>query len=260
VTVTISPQPIPLIAVLIRLGFTEVRAELWSRFVDEAVKILDQAAQELRRADVWTAFGKKRGALSKPKVRKKTAVVARLPIEDAITAELGHIARRLRAALPSGHFLRLQEVVFGTEHLIESETRTGRYSRKVDFFIYSQIGEAPPELAIEAKPLRSVADISGRYLGADGIGCFFSADSVYTEQALAGMLAYTINVETRSHLDEIRQAMTNFLPEPLTMEHVALPSQAFPILCSRHDRRALSLGPVAIVHLEMLFAPDVTPI
>jgi hypothetical protein len=187
-------------------------------------------------------------------------VTVRAPIEDAITAELGHIARRLRAALPSEHFLRLQEAAFETEHLIECSTRTGRHSRKVDFFIYAQVGERPPELAIEAKPLLSSADIVGRYFAEEGIGCFLAADSVYTHQTVAGMLAYTINSDARSCHDDIRAAMSSLIPAPLAFQSVTLPLKEAPILCSRHDRTTLQLDPVSIVHLEMLFEPEQMPL
>lgn len=184
----------------------------------------------------------------------------RVPIEDALTAELGQITRHLRAALPSGHFLRLNEVAFETEHLLESETRTGRHSRKVDFFIYAQAGRAAPELAIEAKPILGAADVRGRYLAEEGIGCFFSTDTPYTQQALAGMLAYTVNIAGQSHRTEIRAAVSALAPVPLSLHDISL--SAFgtdAVLCSRHERSALSLDPVAIVHLEMLFQPETTP-
>lgn len=259
-TVTTAPMPASLSDLLISYGFSEVKAELWARFVGEAVAVLEQAAAELRTTEAWEAFGQKRGALSKPRTRKRAAVVERIPIEDAITAELGHIARQLRAALPSGHFLRLQEAAFETEHLVESSARTGRYSRKVDFFIYAQVGDVPPELAIEAKPLLATTDITGRYLADEGIGCFFSEDSVYTQQTVAAMLAYTINGDARPHYNDIGTAMAGFIPTPLAVQPVALPPTTVPVLCSRHDRSTFQLDPVAIIHLEMLFAPDQNPL
>ena len=41
---------------------------------------------------------------------------------------------------------------------MQSETRAGRHSRKVDFFVYAASGIEEPEFAIEAKPLKSKAD------------------------------------------------------------------------------------------------------
>lgn len=249
------PEPVSLHDLLVSQGFSLVKAELWARFVGEVVAILEQAATELRDTEAWAAFRQKRGALSKPKARRRGAMPERVPIEDALTAELGHIARRLRAALPSGHFLRLQEAAFETEHLVECETRTGRYSRKVDFFIYAQIGEAPPELAIEAKPLLAAADISSRYLAEEGIGCCLTADSVYTHQAVAGMLGYSINGEARSHAGDIQAAIAGFVPAPLASHPITLPIGRGPVLCSTHDRSDVQLDPVAILHFEILFEP-----
>ena len=59
---------------------------------------------------------------------------------------------------------------------MQSETAAGRHSRKVDFFVYAASGIEEPEFAIEAKPLKSKADISNRYFGDEGIGCFFATN------------------------------------------------------------------------------------
>jgi len=250
----------PLADALVAYGFTPVGAELWSRFVDEVCLILDGAAAELRSPEAWAAFSSKRGALSVPKVRGRRKATVQTPLEDAITAELGHIARRLRAAVPAGHFLRQHEVAFATEHLVESATRTGRHSRKVDFFIYAQTDEIAPELAIEAKPLLTTGDIASRYLAEEGIGCFFAMDTAYTDQPLAGMLAYTIDALSGSRGAGIRSGVEAMTPTPLTSELVAIAGSVQGRLCSRHDRSALSLGPVAIIHLEMTFAPVEEPV
>jgi len=260
VTTEANQRPVSLFDLLVSFGFAEVKAELWARFVGEAIVVLEQAAEELRMTESWEVFGQKRGALSKPRTRKHSSAIERVPIEDAITAELGHIARRLRAALPRGHFLRLQEAVFETEHLVESSTRTGRHSRKVDFFIYSQVGEVPPELAIEAKPLLTSADIAGRYLAEEGIGCFLAADSAYTKQSVAAMLAYTMNGDANPYREDVGVAIAEFTPKPLAFQFVTLPPRSSPVLCSRHDRSLAQLDPVAIVHLEMLFEPEQKPL
>lgn len=240
---------------LVGYGYTPVRAELWSRLVEEICVILDSAAAELRTPAAWTAFSQKRGSFGVTKVKIRRKVTVQAPLEDAITAELGHIARRLRAALPAGHLLRVHEVAFATEHLVESNTRTGRHSRKVDFFIYAQTDGTSPELAIEAKPLQSPSDVESRYLAEEGIGCFFAPDTAYTDQPLAGMLAYTINGSGRSSGEDIRKGVAAMLPAPLAMELVAVSRSTPGSLCSRHDRSSITLDPVAILHLEMIFAP-----
>lgn len=248
---TSAHQQPSLFDLLITAGFSEVKAELWSRFVEATIRILDGAGDRLRQPDAWFAYTAKRGAISTPKRKGKTKI-ERVPIEDGITAELGHIARRLRLAVGLNDFLRQQEVVFETEYLIESTNRTGRYSRKVDFFIYSQVGPDSPELALEAKPLRSIKDIEGRYLAEEGIGCFFTADSVYTTQPLAGMIAYTTNEGSTSHLNDIKSALEGISPPP-PVSQFEMPPKLIVLLLSHHDRDALGLPPVAILHFEMIF-------
>ncbi len=253
---TPSPVVVPdLSEVLIGYGYSPVGAELWARFVEHAAQILSQAERELKTPQAWAAFGQKRGALGVPK-RKSGNTAVRRPLEDALTAELGHIARRLRAQLPLGHFLRVNEVAFATEHLIESETRTGRHSRKVDFFIYAQTGEEAPELAIEAKPIQAPGDIAGRYLAAEGLGCFLTEDSPYTRQSLAGMVAYTISDSATSHRPAIRAALLSGPDAALSVDDFQPLGGGQDLFCSRHPRTALSLSPIAVVHLEMWFAPE----
>ncbi len=240
--------------VLIDVGFSEVKAELWSRFVEATVQILDEAGDRLRQPDAWSTYIAKRGAVSTPRRKGKTKV-ERVPIEDGITAELGHIARRLRRAVGFDDFLRQQEVVFETEYLVESSNRTGRYSRKVDFFVYSQLSPNAPQFALEAKPLRAFADIGSRYLAEEGIGCFFTTDSVYTTQPIAGMIAYTTNAGLVSHLDDIKSEI-EILDRQVLVKHFGIPPKPIVLLLSKHNRTALSLPPIGIVHLEMLFPAE----
>ena len=85
-------------------GFTPVKAELWSEFVEHVLTILRAAADGLRRPKNWDAFKQKRGALRVPRLRKRRKVIERIPVEDAITSELAHFIRHIRRSLPAGHF------------------------------------------------------------------------------------------------------------------------------------------------------------
>lgn len=237
-------------------GFAPVKAELWSEFVQQVLVVLREAADELRRPENWKAFQQKRGALSVPRKSCRQGVSQRVPIEDAITSELGHLVRRLRRSLPVGHFLRLNEVEFRVEDQVPSESRAGRHSKKVDFFVCSSIGLEAPEFAIEAKPIAKEADIVDRYLAEDGIGCFFSTDSPYTRGPLGGMLAYTINGVARSWNTEVSEAVRVYVPKPLGIDATRVEGEPLPLMCSRHERSALSIDPIAIFHLEMIFAPE----
>lgn len=240
-------------------GFTPVKAELWAEFLVHVTAILRSAASELRDPERWAAFKLKRGALGTPRRHARRKVVERVPIEDAITSELNHIIRNLKRTLPKGHFLRLNEVEFHVEDLVASPDRAGRHSRRLDFFIFSATGVGKPELAIEAKPLVVEADIVRRYLADEGIGCFFTTDSPYTHAPLGGMLAYTLNRDGRSWNAEIRGAVIASVPPILGVAHAVIPGEPEPRTFSRHERLALELEPIAILHLEMLFEPDETP-
>ena len=239
-------------------GFTPVKAELWAEFVGHVMAMLKVAAAELRRPERWDAFKLKRGALGAPRRRARRKVVERMPIEDAITSELAHIVKQLRRALPKGHFLRLNEVEFHVESLVDSPTRAGRHSRKIDFLVYAASGVDEPELAIEAKPLISEADISGRYLAEEGIGCFFTTDSPYTAGPLGAMLAYSISGEGKSWKGEVRAAVSAYVPSPLETVDTLVAGEPEIITLSRHERLALQLEPIAILHLEMIFQPDLS--
>lgn len=237
-------------------GFTPVKAELWAEFVVHVTEILQSAANQLRRPENWEAFKQKRGALGTPRIRARRKVVERLPIEDAITSELGHIVRHLRRTVPRDHFLRLNEVEFHVEALVPSPSRAGRHSRKIDFLVYAAVGIDEPELAIEAKPIVAAADITGRYLADEGIGCFFTTDSPYTQAPLGAMLAYTLNHDGHSWKAAIRAAVNSYVPRVLSVEDARVTSDTELITVSRHERESLGLAPIAILHFEMLFAPD----
>lgn len=239
-------------------GFTPVKAELWAKFVAHVTALLQAAAAELRSPAKWDKFKLKRGALGAPRRRARRKVVERVPIEDALTSELAHIIRHLRRTVPKGHFLRLNEVEFHVEDLVDSPTRAGRYSRKIDFRIYSATGIDEPDLAIEAKPLAAEADIAGRYLAEEGIGCFFTPDSPYTRGPLGAMLAYTLSRDRCSWSAEIRAAVSAYTPPVLEVADALIPGASETITFSRHERSALGLEPIAILHLNMHFEPEET--
>ncbi|MGH6814930.1 MAG: hypothetical protein ACREC6_04440, partial [Hyphomicrobiaceae bacterium] len=166
----------------------------------------------------------------------------------------------IRCTLPLEHFLRLNEVQFYVEYPVHSESHAGRHSRKVDFFVRSVSGDDAPEFAIEAKPLVGETDIRRRYIAEEGIGCFLTPYSPYTYHPLAGMLAYTIDGTKRSWCKEVRAAVGAYAPAAIQLEDVVVAGESEPLLCSRHERSALRLDPIAILHLEMIFEPDTQPL
>lgn len=105
----------------------------------------------------------------------------------------------------------------------------------------------------------SLGDVTGRYFGEEGIGCFFTPDSTYSTRPVAAMLAYTVDSSGQSYRPEIRSALAAFAPAPLSLDEAMLTTGSS-VVCSRHDRTTLNLDPVAILHFELVFAPEATPI
>lgn len=230
-------------------GFSPVKAEVWANFVRHTFQIYWEATDLLLMTENWSKFIAKKGAKGKPKKHQKTVVS--IPIEDAITSEIGHLANTLRSSLPDKHFLRLHEVKFEFEAFIYSETRSGRHSRKVDFRVSAQTGGDAPMIAIEAKPLVNPSDIGSRYLAEEGIGCFFSAESAYTSGPLGGMFAYTVNDSNTSMKDELHSAMSTYLPKPTAINKTLLLNEEW-VTCTSHSRNH-GLKPILILHVERIF-------
>lgn len=231
-------------------GFSIVKAEIWAQFVRHVFQLYWSATDQLLTAEKWDAFKIKRGALSTSK--KKRGKVVRIPIEDAITTELGHFVDVLQLNLPLDHFLRQHHVQFEYEKPIYSLERAGRHSKTVDFMVSAKIGgKDAPNIVIEAKPLISKGDIKGRYLAEEGLGCFFSADSPYTVGPLGAMFAYTMNDPECSLRDEIHTAVGEHLPRPTSVRKISFHSKDW-VTCSAHLRDH-GMIPIVMVHVERIF-------
>ncbi|HEX8703959.1 MAG TPA: hypothetical protein VF815_34325, partial [Myxococcaceae bacterium] len=175
-----------------------------------------------------------------------------------LTSELAEFARSARRTdTKTKRFLRLNDVEFHCEYPVPSATHAGRHLRKVDFYVCSATGVGAPELAIEAKPLVTQEDIVGRYLAAEGLGNFLTKDPPYTQGPLGAMLAYTISDTGRSWRAEIRAALSVYQPTVLQLDDARVEGAPEPLTFSRHVRSALGLDPIAILHLEMIFASDI---
>lgn len=237
-------------ALLQHHGFAPIKAQVWSEFICHALALYWEAVDQLLEANRWNDFKKKTGALGKP--RKLKGRIVQIPIEDAITSEIGELAEQLRQALPAGHFLRRHDTYFKCEALVASDTRAGRHSKKVDFLVVSQLNPNSPKLAIEAKPVITTADIKNRYLAEEGLGCFFSFDSPYTKGPVGAMLAYSIDTGAGTMQSEISIALAEHKPEPLHIHRASIPCTG-PVDCSHHDRAKWNLAPITILHLERCF-------
>ena len=72
------------------------------------------------------------------------------------------------------------------------------------------------------------------------------------------MLAYTLNRNGRSWKAEIRAAISAYVPPVLGVADALIHGDSEPATFSRHERLALELDPIAILHLEMLFELEET--
>jgi len=235
-------------------GFSAIDAEKWAEFTRQVLAIYWRAADQLLQPKYWEAFKQKNGALGVPK-KKRGGEVVRIPIEDAITSEIGHFADELRSSLEADHFLRKHDVQFRYEGLVYDDKRSGRYSKKVDFSAKSAYPDAPT-LMIEAKPLRSTGDVQNCYFGADGMGCFLTDDSPYTKGPLGAMLAYTITNTNTSMRALVHDGLKTYEPAAVTIASVILDHETT-IDCSHHDRSPWKLVPITILHLERKFPSDI---
>lgn len=237
-----------------KCGFLPARAEIWAEFISQALKIYWQAADQLLEPNYWAKFLKKQGALSVPRRRKKQII--QIPIEDAITSEIGFLVEEISRNLASDHILRRYQAQFTFEALVPSTTRAGRYSKTVDFRVLSNFPNAP-ELTMEAKPISTVADIKGRYFAEEGMGCFFTTDAPYTKGPLGAMWAYTINETLGSMQEEILAELKLQNPAATHVQRVvAIGIREFD--CSFHERATWNLQPISILHLERTFPVHVT--
>lgn len=241
-------------SLLVKRGFLPIQAQIWAEFVTQALALYWQAVELLVEPKRWAEFEGKSGALGKPKRRGKN-VGEQFPIEDAITSEIGEIVRDLRARLPGNHILRKYEAHFEFESPVKSSTRAGRHLKKVDHRVICEFPNGP-ELVIEAKPILTQADVSNRYLVADGIGCFLTDDSPYSRSPLGAMWAYAINSNGQSFKDDILLGLQKFEPKVVSLDKIVglcTSDSTKEIDCSLHNRTSHNLAPITILHLECNF-------
>jgi len=239
---------------LLDKNFSPVAIELWSNFVQHVLAMYWAAIDELLLPDRWEEFKNKKGALGTEK--KLGGRVIKIPTEDGITTEIGGITNELFKALPLGHFLRENSVKFEFEVPVNGDRRAGRHSKKIDLRAIAMFSGAP-SIAIEAKPIRTTSDIEKRYLGQEGIGCFFTDDSPYTTGKLGGMFAYTINATKDSMMESIDIAVRNYAPNKSNTGNIKV--NDVKILWSHHDRGQYKLPSITILHLERVFPVHVLP-
>jgi hypothetical protein len=55
---------------------------------------------------------------------------------------------------------------------------------------------------------------------------------------------------------EVSAAVSVYIPHPLGVAATRIKGESSLLSCSRHERRALSIDPIAIFHLEMILEPE----
>jgi hypothetical protein len=240
--------------ILIGRGFHSIKAKIWSEFVSSALALYWQAVDILTEPARWSEFENKVGAMGKPRQNGSIKGI-QFAIEDAITSEIGFIVQDLRGNLPIDHILRKYEAQFLFESPVESDEKAGRYLSRVDHLVRSCMRDGP-ELAIEAKPLISPSDVTGRYLADDGIGCFLRPESTYSKGPLGAMWAYSMGPDADSFREDIIAGLRKYKPTISQLDQVVglySSSQNKEIDCSLHDRTAIGLVPITLLHLECSF-------
>ena len=102
---------------------------------------------------------------------------------------------------------------------------------------------------MEAKPLRTPADLTGRYLGAEGLGCFTDRDPPYSTDLAAGMVGYAFR-DAPTWLGRLASALpTNTMATQIADVILTGGRNA---VASDHPR-AGGLNPVTVIHAVLDF-------
>lgn len=103
---------------------------------------------------------------------------------------------------------------------------------------------------LEAKGLKTPSDLSSKYLGKDGIGCFLERSPPYTRDIVGGMLGYAYSKHA-TWLPELLKAFN--IGKALRQEVVNVaPSRI--VVASDHQRSSLGISlPITVLHSVLDF-------
>ena len=223
---------VTLSAWLIGRGLSPQEADLWSDFVVDALDLLEDGHLLLRRPQEWTSF---LGGCHGPR-----------PTEPEITSGLGDRMERLRIDAPLGSDRERLTVQY--EAPTPGDHSHGIRKSKADFrFVRKFEAGYAAAFVLEAKPLTAKADLSTRYLGIEGLGCFTHRTSPYSEDLIAGMVGY-VRVDPTAWVDRLLTALKGQTSS--RFDQVLL--RGGPATVSDHLRNQ-GLPPVTIVHTLLDF-------
>ncbi|WP_172746205.1 hypothetical protein [Neorhizobium sp. T7_12] len=223
---------------LVERGLTYQEADLWSEFISDALLLLEDGHSLLRTPQEWRSF------LGGCKTTR--------PTEPEITSGLGDRMRRLRndAEIDSNR----DRIHVSYESPTPGDERHGNRKSKADFRFERKF-EAGRAVAfvMEAKPLRTPGDITGRYLATDGLGCFIERQPPYSKELAAGMVAYAFT-NPSTWLTALMTALSGgvaasrMAPIELGLQRTSLASD--------HGRPGLGLDALTVLHAVLDFADE----
>lgn len=245
---------------LLKQGFVQIEADIWANFITSSVAALRAAAEQLRAPDRWNSFLKKEGALSTAKKKKKepNGPSYTNPLEDGITAELGHCLKRISKRALESDLLKILRIQFETQYQIELPNKTGRSSRKADIAAYSALSATAPELIFEAKVLVRETDIVDSYLANEGIGCFNSLTEPYSRGPVGAMIGYIVNGDQDLWIGRVQRALHGPPQRAPAYHYVSIEGENSGTLCSELERTALDPKNMLIFHFAMFFDMSAT--
>jgi hypothetical protein len=222
---------------LVFRGMQRIEARRWARFATTAIGLLREAAGKLQGNEEWAAI------LEKTKPRDVT--------EPDLTIELYHAMQRIKDNMPLKSPLR--DITLHCEYPVADAQRTGKRSKKSDFMFRRNLDRVAIELAIEAKLLRGPADVANSYLSDEGIGCFTTGDSPYTQSPVAAMVAYVRRPIKHDWEAAIVEGLKSTLADVLARLVRVSGIETSTTLLSEIQRRDLDLGPLLLMHLSLDF-------
>ena len=223
-------RKISLYSWLVTQNLTPQQADLWSDFIGDAFELIDEGYALHCSAQEWSSF--------------ISGCHADHATEPEITSGLGDRMRRLQEIAPIDS--SRDRLTVGYEVATPGDHSHGIRKSKADFR-FDRKFEAGylASFVLEAKPLRTPADMNSRYLGDEGIGCFLERDPPYSTDIIVGMIGYAF----RNHLNwhELLGNRLAAFAESCDLFPIALPSGK---VCSisTHERTTLGLSNVTVCH------------
>lgn len=212
-------------------GLTVQEAAAWSDFVLDALELVDDAYTLLLVPTEWASF---------------IAGCHAQPTEPDLTSGLGDRMKRLW--VDASFDSRRDRVFVAYEVPTPGDTKHGKHKSKADFRFERKFEAGYcAAFVVEAKSLRTKADLTNRYLGSEGIGCFTHRAPPYSTAVLAGMLGYAMSNPSTWEPD-LGSALTTF-PETRRYRSVSVGMAGKQSLASDHPRTHAGLAAdVTILH------------